>query len=367
MINGLRVKQVREFLGLTQQEVALRLSVSQSTVAYIEGGYLQPEDALLQNICEQTGFPRAFFEDIEVTEFPQGSLLFRSRTAVDAKEKNQAIGYGHFLFKVAEKMAAQLDYPQFRLPKGRLDAELAANITRSALGLTPDTPIDDLIYELESRGVFIFQSPMRFPKVEAFAVWAGHEEKKPVIVLTGDAPADRTRWSVAHELGHLILHATLFGDIHAFEKEADRFASELLLPEPTMRRLIVEPLTLLRAMRIRSEWKISVQAIVRRAHELHLISDSAYKSLFVQISQQKKKLQELSLADTPERPRCLRSMAEALYGSKINYQQFSKDTTFPTAILKQFINAQASYEEYTRKPEMGKVLDFPDERRGAQR
>lgn len=365
MINGLRLKQVRELLGLTQNELALNLNVSQSTIAYIEGGYIQPSEELLQRLCEHTRFPRSFYEQIETTEFPYGSLLYRSRTSVDALEKSQANRYGQFMYEIAEKLSSKLNYRQFKFPRGRVDAITAARITRSNLSYTPDIPIDDLIYELERNGVFIFNSPIHFAKIDAFAVWAGYDNKMPVIILTGDSPADRLRYSVAHELGHLILHSTLFGDIQEFEHEADVFASELLMPEETMRRIIVEPFSLAKAIRIRSEWKVSIQALIRRAHDLHIISDSTYRSLFVQLSQQKKKLQERFSLDIPERPRGLRSMAETIYGKKINYQQFSKDTRFPVFLLKQIIEAQAGEEEYTRKQmpaEQGhqaKILDFP--------
>ncbi len=368
MINGLRLKQVRELMGLTQSELALNLDVSQSLIAYIEGGYFQPAEEILQRICEYTHFPQSFFEQIEVTEFPYGSLLYRSRTSVDALEKSQANRYGQFMYEIAEKLVSKLNYRQFKFPKGRVDASIAARITRSNLGYTSDLPIDDLIYDLERNGVFIFNSPVHFNKVDAFAVWAGYDNKMPVIILTGVSPADRLRYSVAHELGHLILHSTLFGDIQEFEREADVFASELLMPEETMRRVIVEPFSLAKAIRLRSEWKVSIQALVRRAHDLHIISGATYKSLYVQMSQQKKKLQERFSLDVPEQPRGLRSMAETVYGKKINYQQFSKDTKFPISLLKQIIEAQASEEEYTRRREStnqelsthkAKILDFP--------
>jgi Zn-dependent peptidase ImmA (M78 family)/DNA-binding XRE family transcriptional regulator len=362
MMNGLRLKQVRELLGLTQNELALQLDVAQATVAYLEGGYLQPSQELLSNICECTGFPQSFFEQVEITEFPYGSLLYRSRSTVDASEKTRASRYGQFMFEVAEKLSRKFKPRYFTFSKGRIDAITAARIARSNLGYTPDRPIDDLIYELEKNGVYIFKSPELFPKVDAFSVWAGHDNKKPVIVITGDAPVDRTRWSVAHEFGHLILHSTLFGDLQEFEREADLFASELLLPEETMVRIIVEPFTLARAIKIRTEWKVSVQAIIKRSHDLHLISDNTYKSLFVQLSQQKKKLQSLFSSEIPELPRSLRVMAEAIYTKKINYRQFSKDTDFPVHLLKQFIEAQASQEMYTRRnieEEQGRIIKFP--------
>ncbi len=366
MINGLRLKQAREILGLTQSELAEQLNVSQSTIAYIEGGYLQPAEELLQKICEVTLFPQSFFEQMEVTEFPYGSLLYRSRTSVDASEKIQANRYGQLMFDVTEKLSKRLSrklkYSPLSLPKGRVDAIASAGIARSNLGYVPDKPIDDLVYDLEQHGVLIFNSPISFSKIDAFSTWAGYENKKPVIVLI-DAEHQTTcrmRWTVAHELAHLMLHATLFGDIQEFEREANAFAAELLLPEVTMERLVVGPLSLLRAIGIMEKWKVSVQAVVRRAHELQLITDNNYKSLYVQISQQKKRIQEIENKVPKEKPRSLRGMAEKAY-KKFNYQQIARDMSLPTFILKNIIEAQASHAEYTRdespKSE-GKVLEI---------
>ncbi|HYT42371.1 MAG TPA: helix-turn-helix transcriptional regulator, partial [Methylomirabilota bacterium] len=188
MINGLRLKQAREILGRTQDDLAKELNVSQSTIAYIEGGYLQPTEDLVQKICEVTLFPQSFFERMEVSEFPYGSLLYRSRTSLDASEKAQANRYGQLMFEVAETLSKRLPrkpkYQPLSLPKGRVDAIICAHIVRSNLGYVPDKPIDDLIYDLEQHGVLIFNSPIPpFSKIDAFSTWAGYENKKPVIVL----------------------------------------------------------------------------------------------------------------------------------------------------------------------------------------
>lgn len=368
MINGLKLKQVREILGLTQGELAEELNVSQSTIAYIEGGYLQPAEELLQKICNVTLFPQPFFERMEVTEFPYGSLLYRSRASLDSSEKTQANRYGQLMFEIADQLSRRLESPHFSLPKGKVDAITCAGITRSNLGYVPDEPIDDLIYDLEKKGVLIFNSPISHSKIDAFSTWAGYENKKPVIVLINaeDRTAYRTRFTVAHELAHLMLHATLFGDIHEFEREADVFAAELLLPAETMAGLVVGPLSLLRAIKIMEKWKVSIQAVIKRAHELHLITDSNYKSLYVQVSQQKKKIQEIENKVPKEKPRCLRAMAEAtFYPKKINYQQLAKDVSLPIPILKEIIEVQANKEEYTRSnliPGEGKVIKFPESR-----
>jgi hypothetical protein len=54
-------------------------------------------------------------------------------------------------------------------------------------------------------------------------------------------------------------------------------------------------------------------------------------------------------------------MAEAVYGKKISYKQFANEMAFPIYLLRQFIEARASYEEYTRRESTstGKNLAFP--------
>jgi len=56
-------------------------------------------------------------------------------------------------------------------------------------------------------------------------------------------------------------------------------------------------------------------------------------------------------------------MAERVYGDekrKINFRQFSIDTHLPIPLLKQFMETQASQEEYTKqKPQQASILEFP--------
>ena len=159
MINGLRLKQVRELKGLTQSQLALDLGVNQSTVAYIEGGFSQPSEALLTRICEQTEFPREFFERMEVIDFPLGSLLYRSRTTLDAIDKAKANRYGQFIFEIVEHLSTHLKIKHFHHSRAKTDPIMAARFTRSQLGISLDKPINHLIYDLERSGVLIFNTP----------------------------------------------------------------------------------------------------------------------------------------------------------------------------------------------------------------
>jgi Zn-dependent peptidase ImmA (M78 family)/DNA-binding XRE family transcriptional regulator len=371
MINGLRLRQVRELYGLTQSELAERLDVNQSTVAYIEGGFSQPSEDLLAKICKETGFPAKFFERMEVTDFPLGSLLYRSRTTLDAVEKAKANRYGQFMFEMAEHLSKPFNIKYFRQSRLK-DPIVAAQMTRSELGLSPDRPIDHLVFEFERNGVLVFNTPESVEKVDAYSAWAGTYEKKPVIVLTNNRAGDRMRFTIAHELGHLVMHSMIFGDLQEFEREADRFAAELLMPEAAMRDLIVQPFTLYDAIKLRDHWKVSIQALLHRVYELQIINERQYKNLIVQLSRLKAKLPELDGSQIPiERPRTLKRLAELLYGKKsgnkvtIDYKQFSQEINLPVDFLRNIIEAQAGQAEYTRNDASkreGKVLEFRNDR-----
>jgi predicted transcriptional regulator len=69
------------------------------------------------------------------------------------------------------------------------------------------------------------------------------------IVVNGGSDDRRRRFTIAHEIGHFVLHADLQrpergGRVNEagriVEREADAFAAELLMPEPLVRQAVVE-------------------------------------------------------------------------------------------------------------------------------
>ena len=49
----------------------------------------------------------------------------------------------------------------------------------------------------------------------------------PLFFVNENLPGDRLRWTLAHEVGHAVMHRNPTGDV---EGEANRFASEFLMP-----------------------------------------------------------------------------------------------------------------------------------------
>ena len=56
MIYGDRIRQAREYCGLTQTELAKKVEVNQSAIAHLESGRNIPTEDLLTTIAEKTGF-----------------------------------------------------------------------------------------------------------------------------------------------------------------------------------------------------------------------------------------------------------------------------------------------------------------------
>ena len=117
------------------------------------------------------------------------------------------------------------------------------------------------------------------------------------------------------------------------EKEADQFAAEFLLPESSMRQILTKDLTLTNATRLKSRWKVSMQAIVRRARDLGIITERRYRHLFTQIG--KRGWRTVEPGDVPvERPRLFRQMAEMVYReNKAVGLASSADITVPLATM----------------------------------
>ena len=283
MINAERVKQARELCGLTQEELAERIQHDQSLIAQIESGIKQPSDNVLMALAMTTGFPPAFFRKEGSPDLSIGSLLFRAHARLSRQERIQAYRYAQILYEVASYMAKRVKAIPVRIPELKPEPIHAARMTRSQLGLSPDRPIGNLINALEKGGVLILALPILLEGRDAFSAWVGQEQDIPVIFLSGGKPGDRLRFNIAHELAHLVMHRGKHDEGKELELQANIFASEMLMPEEGLMIDLVPPITLTSLAPLKPKWGVSIQALVKRAKDLEIISARQYRYLFEQI------------------------------------------------------------------------------------
>jgi Zn-dependent peptidase ImmA (M78 family)/DNA-binding XRE family transcriptional regulator len=341
MINPARLRQARELRGWTQTALARQVGVHQSAIAQLEAGRMQPSPPVLDAISRSIGFPPAFFTRPSGPAFPLGSLRFRARAAMTARQRRQAFWYAHTLYELMAYLAAQAEMPALCVPRITGDPVAAAQRTREALGWAPDQPIPALIRTLERGGVWVVAIPMPWPQREAFSAWAGGDASTPVIVVTTTTAGDRRRFSVAHELGHLVLHQVPQGSPHNVEQQADAFAAAFLLPEAAMRQVLVPPITLTTLADLKARWGVSLQALIRRARTLEIIPLSHYRALYAQLGARGWRTQE-PLTVPVERPRALRQLAELLYGIPIDYPQLAQAVGLTPCFVQDLLEAHAA-------------------------
>jgi Zn-dependent peptidase ImmA (M78 family)/transcriptional regulator with XRE-family HTH domain len=341
MITPARLRQARELRGLTQTALAQQVGVHPSAIAQLETGRMQPSPAVLDALSRATGFPPAFFTRPSGPALPLGSLRFRARAAMTARQRRQACWYAQTLYELMASLAAQTEYPAPRLPRLTGDPVAAAALTRQVLGLAPDQPIGPLIRILERHGVWVLAIPVPLPRRDACSAWAGGDGARPVIVVAATSAGDRRRFSVAHEVGHLVLHHTPEGAPHALERQADAFAEAFLLPAAAMRAALVPPITLTTLADLKARWGVSLQALIRRAHTLEIISPSQYRSLSAQLGARGWRTRE-PVAVPVERPRGLRQLAELLYGRPIETPRLADALSLDPAFVQDLLDAHAA-------------------------
>lgn len=338
MSHGERIRQARELLGLTQTELAEMIGVTQPVITQLEGGQYAGEN-LTAAIAFRTGFPPSFFADPYIEDFPLGSLQFRGHARLLRRERQQAHRYAQLLFELFKRVSVGTRSISVRLPALNGSHVEAALATRSTMGISPDTPIRHLVNSAEQIGVVILGLPVTLDGREAFSAWSG---ETPIIALSAGRPGDRLRLTVAHELGHLVMHRSMRGNMRDMEKEAYQFGAELLMPQVAMFRELVPPVTLSTIAALKVRWKVSIQALVRRARDLRIISERQYYYLSEQIGRKGWRTKEPeNLAVPIEKPRALRQIAEMRYGNPIDYKRLASDTKLTPTMLREIMMVHA--------------------------
>lgn len=292
-----RLLTLREMHGWTQTDLADATGLSQSLLSSIEKMRRDATQETLQAICAATDTPMTFFE-VSSPSVPADSLHFRKNKTAPVKLTTQVKAYFREAHRVTTTLLDRIGYPVGHFPTA--DSRLAtldeeqieslANQTRAALGLESGKPIPNLTRALERSGAVVFR--MALPGVEenriigkghfGISYWGGPGERPVIGYFAGSG--DRDRFTLAHELGHVVLHTYRAPGDDA-ESEAHRFAGAILLPRERAAELIDSQTSLTQFARVKAAFGISIQAIIMRAAALGLIDETRKASLLIQVTQ----------------------------------------------------------------------------------
>lgn len=317
---GERLQMAREARGLSLTSLGDMAGLSKQMVSKYEKGAAAPRQDNLTKIGDALRLPPEYF----FRPLPEGHTppSFRSVSSVSKRERLLATSKLYWLSDLLFFLEDYLEFPEVNIPNfgfGRNvtfismeEIDTLAEKCREHFGLSL-LPIPSLVNVIENNGCVVITSPLGSEGLDAFSTWIGGY---PVIVLDSDKNAFRDRFTIAHELGHLVLHkgceAPTREDLKIREAQANRFASAFLLPEKTYTRDFAYP-KLDVFLALKKKWKASIQAQVRRCYDLQIITQEQYGYFNINISRRGWKKEEPLDAEAPaEIPRLLRNSIELL-------------------------------------------------------
>lgn len=285
MFNPDRLTLARLRAGLSKTELATQAGVSVRTITNYETGQQQPEGATLLALARILRFPPEYFDKENapvIDKADRDKISFRARSKMTRGQTDTAVASMHMGAEIRDWLNDRLTLPAVDIPDyADCDPETAAACLRQAWGLG-QMPIAHLLDVVESHGVMVFSLAMDTAVVDAFSVW---HDGLPMIFLNRQKTAERCRFDLAHELGHLLLHTRGKPQGREAEQEADQFASALLMPRDAM---LAEPVgagTLDRLVIIKQRWRVSAAALNYRLHKLGRISEWMYRSNCITLAQ----------------------------------------------------------------------------------
>lgn len=278
-----RLTQARVLAGMSKQDLAGKLRVSPAAIGQYEAGVITPRAHHLDELSRILGVPVAFFAAGRPHARLDPSMAhFRSLRSTRVGQRAKAVAFVEQLWELAHALELRVELPAVNLPNlqvqsasGTAAPEVAARELRRHWGIGPG-PLRHLVRTMEVHGIIVsllpFAATDEAARVDAFST---SRLPRPLVILTPDRADDvyRHRFSAAHELGHLILHTDAHpGDVEQ-EREADRFAAELLTPATEIEPELPARLRLPALEPLSRRWGVSVDSLVRRTRELGIASD----------------------------------------------------------------------------------------------
>lgn len=302
---GRNIKKYRMLMGMSLRDMGEKLNVSHQTIKKYEENELTPNSERLIEISKLfninlSDLLNAFIvPELKFENFRKRSKLSKT------KEKGLYMLIGDEIAKYLEVLDfANEDY-SFDKNKWNFDVNDVEDIekisieVRNLLGVSDDCALDNLTDKLEDNNFLILEINYE----EQFDGFCEYVDDLAFIILSSKG-FERNRFTLAHELAHLILN---FKE-HLNEKEkehyCDIFASSLLMPAKAMKRefefnnsIITRNVSINEIILIAKEYKVSLNAVIMRLYSLGIIDEYKKKNLFILLSKSGLRTNQIKIVD----------------------------------------------------------------------
>lgn len=307
-----RIRQARLAADLTQEQLADKVGMTKQVISKYENGKSEPNASVIMKLAQALSQEPGYFLRQPQTTVDWLGYRSRANLGVKAREGIQyrAETYVEQYISLAEKLA--MEHIE-TLPKNQAvrtvdEAERLAASVRQAWSLD-HVPIDDITRLVEMKGGIVFgeqsEADARF---DGLSGWISG--KRPVVVLNLSMPTDRRRFSLAHELAHLLMDKAS-GEHKDVEKFANRFAGAFIVSKEAAHQELGfrrNVLSLNELMILKRKYGLSIAGWVYRARDLDIISAATATRLWQELGELGWRRQEPVELEAEEVPTRLRQM-----------------------------------------------------------
>lgn len=293
IFNKNRLKSARLLAGLSLRELEEKLSfrITYNSINKYEKGQMQPDDGTIIRLAQILKVrPSYFFESNDVQ---LGEISFRKSNSITEteieiiKEKTKDKVERYIEVEKLLNISRPFNNPIERKHVKHVEkAEDMAEIIRNEwnLGTYPIPNVVEMLEENEVKVIEIDGSE----KFDGLSTYV--DDGIPVTVINDSFTVERKRFTALHELGHLTMNLKLSSK-KEIENACHRFAGALLFPKDIAIGTLGEKRSTIamgELITIKEEYGISIQATMRRALDLAIISPNTYRQFCIKISNNKK-------------------------------------------------------------------------------
>lgn len=302
MFNGDRLKFARTYRGMSAQELADRIKISRQSINQFENYSIdsdknsKPSMENIENIAQELKFPVEFFFQKERENIKIKNTYFRALLSSKKKEKQSQINKAVLITVIYDILQEYLEFPDINIPVVQKENLSDKDISKAARKLRDlwnigNKPIKDIIFLMENNGLVVTALSTNTEEIDAFTQYIKIENREYMCVVLENEKksACRRQFSAAHELGHIILHANKINmneiersEFREIERQANLFASELLLPEEEFKKDLIMPTSLKSYEILKRKWHVSILAMMMRACNLNIITQNQFQYLMKQ-------------------------------------------------------------------------------------
>lgn len=305
----------RESRGYTQSDMAEGVQgLTQGNLSRMEKGLLPISDEIIHKISIFLNYPISFFQK-ECNISSSSSMFYRKRISMSRKKLSKLEAHIDITSRVIDDLLESINIPEFNIPHvdvtDKITPEDIAYRIRNYLNI-PKGPIENIVSILERHGVIVIFYEADYEKFDGLTKFTN--KSQPIIWINENMPNDRKRFTLAHEMGHLVMHLRkqdLDLDDTEMEKQANQFAAEFMLPYIECKKDFFN-LKFNDLAPLKYYWKMSKAAILYRAKDIGSINEKTYTYYNILLGRNGERKNETEIINI-DRPTILSKMINLHY------------------------------------------------------